>query len=148
MMEIHLPEEQDLRSMDLGKLLPQGEGFLMVGTLVFCDGERTVSETLISADNPFCADDGRFLEAGLLENIAQTCALRMGILCQNNQEAAPKMGVIAAVRKMDMSGTVRVGDTLRTEVIVEAEAFGMLSCRGLVECNGQQICEAELRLMV
>lgn len=147
MKEIHLHEQQHLRSMDIGKLLPQGEAFRMVGTLVFCDGERTVSETLISADNPFCAHDGRFPEAGLLENIAQTCALRMGILSLE-KETAPGQGMIAAVRRMDILGEVHVGDMLRTEVVVEAEAFGMLSCRGRVECNCQQICEAELRLMV
>lgn len=143
MTDYSTPNGQEPRSMDVGTLLPQGETFRMVDTLLHCEGERAVSETIIRSDNPFCGKDGKFVEAGLLENIAQTCALRMGFLCK-----APKAGVIAAVRRLDVHCPVNVGDTLHTEVVVEAEAFGMSSCHGQVKCNGILACEAELRLMV
>lgn len=143
-----MTDHNALHDIDAGTLLPQGEAFRMIDTLLYCDSERTISETLICPENPFCGKDGKFMEAGLLENIAQTCALRMGYMCRQNNGTVPKAGVIAAVRRMDIHCPVNVGDTLRTEMVVEAEAFGMLSCRGRVECNGILVCEAELRLML
>lgn len=148
MTDCSTPHGQELRSMDVGTLLPQGEAFRMVDTLLHCEGERAVSETIIRSDNPFCGKDGKFMEAGLLENIAQTCALRMGFMCRQDNGTVPKAGVIAAVRRMDLHCHVNVGDTLHTEVVVEAEAFGMSSCHGQVKCNGILACEAELRLML
>lgn len=142
------PQWQDPCSIDVGTLLPQGKAFRMVDTLLHCDGKSTISETVIRSDNPFCSKGNTFLEAGLLENIAQTCALRMGFMCRQENLAGPKVGVIAAVRRMEIHRPVNVNDTLHTEVMVESEAFGMLSCHGRVECNGVLVCEAELKLMV
>lgn len=141
-------QENEPRSIDVGTLLPQGQAFRMVDTLLYCDDGRAISETVIRSDNPFCDHDGTFMESGLLENIAQTCALRIGFISRLDNRTVPKAGVIAVVRKMDIHRLVNLGDTLLTEIIVENEVFGMISCRGRVEHHGSLVCEAELRLMV
>lgn len=70
-------QEQVLRQIDIHELLPQQEPFVMVGTLVRIDERTTVTQTVIKESNIFV--DGKSLSAsGLVENIAQTCATRIG----------------------------------------------------------------------
>ncbi|MDR2814115.1 MAG: pseudouridylate synthase, partial [Prevotellaceae bacterium] len=57
------------------ELLPQRPPFVMVDTLLYCDREVTVTSLLVRDGNIFC-DNGRLTEAGVIENIAQTCAAR------------------------------------------------------------------------
>ncbi len=71
------PTEQDLRHIDIHELLPQQEPFVMIGTLTHFDRTLTVTETEVKADNIF-VDNGYFTASGLMENIAQTCAARIG----------------------------------------------------------------------
>ncbi|MEE1287335.1 MAG: hypothetical protein UHK44_01830, partial [Bacteroidaceae bacterium] len=62
--------------------------------------------------------------------------------------SSAKPGVIAAVKSMDVFAEVKAGDLLRTEMLVGAEAFGMMSCTGRIESDGRTVAEAELKLMV
>ena len=68
-------------------LLPQRPPFIMVDKLTYCDPKHAKTVFLVRADNIFC-HDGVMEEAGLVENIAQTCAARTGFkqrLEQNGQ---------------------------------------------------------------
>ena len=49
----------------------------MISRLTHFDMVRTVSETEVSAQNIF-VEEGCFSASGLIENIAQTCAARIG----------------------------------------------------------------------
>ena len=49
----------------------------MISRLTHFDMVRTVTETEVSAQNIF-VEEGRFSASGLIENIAQTCAARIG----------------------------------------------------------------------
>ena len=71
--------EEYLRSIDLHTVLPQQEPFVMVGSLIAFDTGSSVTETLIREDNIF-VDNGHFSASGLMENIAQTCAARLGYI--------------------------------------------------------------------
>ena len=79
MIDFNQLDEQSLRGIDVHELLPQQEPFVMVGCLTHVDEVRTISETLIRPDNLF-VEDGRFSASGLVENIAQTCAARIGFV--------------------------------------------------------------------
>ena len=89
--------EDFLRQIDIHELLPQQEPFVMIGTLTCFDEVRTVTETTIAADNIF-VDDGRFSASGLIENVAQTCAARIGFLNKYILGNGITIGVIVAVR--------------------------------------------------
>jgi predicted hotdog family 3-hydroxylacyl-ACP dehydratase len=142
MMENAMSGEHELHSMDARKLIPHGEAFRMVDRMLCCNEKQVVVETLVRPDSPFC-ESGSLASTALLENIAQTCAVRMGFLY-----SSVTAGVIAAVKRMDIFSEVKVGDVLRTEVLVDAEAFGMMSCTGRIERGGSVVAEAELKLMV
>ena len=63
--------------IDIHELLPQREPFVMVGRLVYFDNEKTVVQTEVKEDNIF-VENGVFTVSGIIENIAQTCAARIG----------------------------------------------------------------------
>ncbi|MBQ3130437.1 MAG: hypothetical protein IJC23_06080 [Bacteroidaceae bacterium] len=140
--------EQELRSLSVGELLPHGEAFRMVDSLLYCDGTRTVTETVVPQEGYLHDDNGHLAPVWFLENMAQTCAVRMGFLSAREGKVQARPGVIAAVRRMEVYGPAGAGDVLQTEVVVEAEAFGMMSCTGRIESDGRTVAEAELKLMV
>ena len=86
MSEMKKFSEEFLRQIDVHELLPQQEPFVMIGTITYFDEERTVTETTIAADNIF-VDDGLFSASGLIENVAQTCAARIGFVNKYLQNA-------------------------------------------------------------
>ena len=77
MTDFKQPDTAFLRSIDIHELLPQQEPFVMVSRLVRFDMVRTTTETDILADNIF-VENGCLSASGLIENIAQTCAARIG----------------------------------------------------------------------
>ena len=104
-------------------VIPQRPPFVFIDTL------EEVSETMartrftIPADCPLVAD-GVLPLAGLMENVAQTCAARMG------HGAGNKIGYIGAVKAMEARRLPRVGETLTTEVrlIQEVMKISLMEC--------------------
>lgn len=97
------PSEEFLRTIDVHTLLPQQEPFVMIGSIVQYDDENIKTETLIKPDNIF-VDNGAFSSAGMIENIAQTCAAKMGYANKYILKQGIQVGVIGAVRKMTIKG--------------------------------------------
>lgn len=136
-----------LRQVDIHELLPQQEPFVMVDTLVGFDPVSTVTETTIRDDSLF-VDQGRFSTSGLIENIAQTCAARIGfvnkyILCQD-----VRIGFIGAIRNLEVLDWPRVGDVITTVVSVREEVFGMTLAEAVVKCGGQTLVTTEIKIAV
>ena len=67
----------DLEQIDIHELLPQREPFVMVDKLVYFDEKTTTTSFLVREDNLF-VENGRLNACALAENIAQTCAARLG----------------------------------------------------------------------
>ncbi|MCK5765821.1 MAG: hypothetical protein KAH26_07550, partial [Bacteroidales bacterium] len=68
------------------KLLPQGSPMIMVDTLISHDDRRTVTAFTIKKENIFVVN-GRFSEAGLIENMAQSAALRTGWIAMQQSDS-------------------------------------------------------------
>ena len=69
----------------LFSLLPQTSPMLMIDALVSSDQEKTITNLTISEENIFCIN-GKFREPGIIENMAQTAAVRSGFNAKNNNE--------------------------------------------------------------
>lgn len=141
------PSESFLRTIDVHTLLPQQEPFVMIGTLVGFDGTTVITETNIKEDN-LLVDDGVFTTAGMTENIAQTCAARIGYYNKYIVRKGVQIGVIGAVRKMHVSAHPHVGDTIRTTVTVVQELLGMTLANATVTRKGQTLVDAQIKLAV
>lgn len=141
------PTEQELREIDVHELLPQQEPFVMIGALVHFDEKTTATETVIKAENIF-VEDNRLSAAGLMENIAQTCAARIGYVNRYILKKAVQIGFIGAVRNFEVSALPQVGDTITTTVEVKEDIFGMTLAEAVVKTGGHTHAAAEIKIAV
>ena len=147
MSEMKTYSEEFLRQIDIHELLPQQEPFVMVGNLISFDEVKTVTETTIAADNIF-VDDGRFSASGLIENVAQTCAARIGFVNKFILGNGITIGVIGAVRKLVINSLPAVGQTITTTVEIVSEVFGMTLAKATVTCEGEELLSTEIKISV
>lgn len=138
--------EATLRKIDIRSLLPQRDPFVAVDCLVHYDDREVVTETLVRADSLF-TEDGRLTAAGLMENIAQTCAARIGF-CTLYVLGLDKVdiGVIGALRNMEIHALPLAGQTLTTRVTVKEEAFGITLVKASVTSEGRTLVEGEMKI--
>lgn len=141
------PTERDLRQIDIHELLPQQEPFVMIDTIVRFDPVLTVTETRVKPENIF-VDGGCFTASGLMENIAQTCAARIGYVNKYIMKKGIQLGFIGAVRNFEIVELPKVGDTITTHVEVKEEVFGMTLAEAYIECQGKTIVTTEMKIAI
>lgn len=141
------PTEEFLRNIDIHELLPQQEPFVMIGKLVHFDMVRTVTELTIPADNIF-VDNGQFSASGLIENIAQTCAARIGYVNKYILLKGIQLGFIGAIRNLQVNELPKVGETITTTVDVLEEVFGMTLANATVTCGDRVLVTTEMKIAV
>ena len=89
-------------------LIPQKPPFVMIGQLLHSDEMITRSRFRVTAENIFTIN-GRFTEAGLLENIAQTAAARAGYIAQLEHKPV-EIGYIGAVKNLEIFELPKTND--------------------------------------
>lgn len=119
----------------------------MIDTLTHYDDTLTVTETLIRKDNIF-TENGLFTPAGLMENIAQTCAARIGYINKYILHRDIQIGFIAAVKNMEIKECPTVGSTITTEVKTIKEALGMILSHATITVDNKVIVTAEVKMAV
>ena len=139
--------EEQLRAIDIHELLPQQEPFVMIGCLTQIDEVRTVTETVISPQNIF-VDDGQFSASGLIENIAQSCAARIGFVNKYILHNDIQIGVIGAVKNFQVLSLPKAGQTIFTTVDTVSEVFGMTLAKATVTCEGEVLATTDIKIGV
>lgn len=119
----------------------------MVGTLTHFEMTRTVTELVIPEDNIF-VNDGKFSAAGLIENMAQTCATRIGYVNKYILLKGIQIGYIGALRNMQVFELPKVGDKIVTEVLIREEVFGMTLADATVKCGDKLLVSTEMKIAV
>ena len=146
-MNTEQPTEEFLRGIDIDELLPQQEPFVMISSLVRFDMQTTVTETVVSADNLF-VEDGVFTAPGIVENIAQTCAARIGYVNKYILKKGIQLGFIGAIRDLKVKDLPKVGDTITTTISVIDSVFGMTLVDAVVLNNGAEVASAQMKIAV
>ncbi len=137
--------ESFLRQIDIHTLLPQQEPFVMVGCLTQIDEVKCMTETLVKAENIF-VDNGSFSASGLIENIAQTCAARIGFVNKYILQKGIQIGFIGAIRSLEVLSLPKVGQTITTVVEVVEEVFGMTLAHATVTCDGMVLVTTDIKI--
>ena len=127
-------------------LIPQRPPFVMVDSLQSCDDQGAVSRFLVSADNIF-VDAGRLSAAALIENMAQTCAVRMGFLGQQHGEKV-RVGVIGDVSRCKVSRLPLVGEVLTTSIQIVLDMQNMMIVEAVTSVGDESIASARLKIAV
>ena len=139
--------DEFIRSIDVHTVLPQQEPFVMIGCMTHFEMTTSTTETLIREDNIF-VDNGCFSASGMMENIAQTCAARVGYYNKYILHKDVQVGFIGAVRHYSIKALARVGQIITTKVDIVEEVFGMTLANAEVRCGEQLLATAEIKLSV
>ena len=141
-------DENQINVLDL---LPQRPPFIMVDRLTHFDEKSAKTVFTVREDNLFCKD-GVMEEAGLIENIAQTCAARVGYKQRlGNKEAVSekiKIGVIAMIHSLDMKRSPFAGEVLETSMMIEEEYFSTTLVRSEVKTGDETIATCRMKLFL
>jgi predicted hotdog family 3-hydroxylacyl-ACP dehydratase len=116
----------------------------MVSKLIYMGENSTRSSFVIQTDNVFVKDN-LFQEAGLMENIAQTAALRAGYLAHAENKPAV-LGYIGAVSGFEVFGLPKVNEEIITEIIVENQIFEITILSGKIWHNNDLIAKCEMKV--
>lgn len=139
--------EDFLRSIDIHSVLPQQEPFVMVGKLVHFELRTSTTETVIKEDNLF-VENGCFTPFGIMENMAQTCASRIGFYNKYILEQDVQIGYIGSIKDFVNPVKARAGSLITTTVDVQDEVLGMTLATATVKCNEELIASAQIVLAV
>lgn len=131
--------------IDIHELLPQREPFVMVGRLVYFDNEKTVVQTEVKEDNIF-VENGVFTASGIIENIAQTCAARIGYVNKYILKKGIQLGFIGAIRNMNLYRCPKIGETIETTIVIIEEIFGMTLVSASVKSGDDVIADSEMKI--
>ena len=134
----------DISSVNVLDLIPQRPQFIMIDCLTHFDPVITSSRFTVRDNNLFFSE-GRLLASGLIENIAQTCAARIGYINRLSNEVI-KLGFIGAIRNLKIYKTPLAGDTIYTTITVKEEVFQMTLVDAVVKLNDETIAEAEMKI--
>lgn len=131
---------------DIDQLIPQRAPMIMVDGLVDCSELQTTSAFRLSPENIFCAH-GYFQEAGIIENMAQTAALRSGYLARQ-QGVSPRRGFIGALKRIKIHALPMDTDLLQTTIVVEHELLNAMVIRGEVYVDHSLMAEGEMTIFL
>jgi 3-hydroxymyristoyl/3-hydroxydecanoyl-(acyl carrier protein) dehydratase len=128
-------------------LLPQAAPFLFVDKITDFNYETYACETsFLLSENTLLVEDNCLTEAGLLENIAQTCAVQIGFVNKYILKKDIQIGFIGAVKNLKITNFARLGDKLETTIEILNEFANMKIARCTVRVDNEIIAEGELKI--
>lgn len=133
-----------MEDTDIRELLPQRDPFVMVDRLVHYDPVVTETCFTPAADCIFVSD-GCLSAPGVVENMAQTCAARMGWISRQ-ADGPVRIGVIGAVNGFRILRQPRAGELLTTRIEVLQEVFDVTLVHASVMSDGCVLAESDLKI--
>ncbi len=135
----------DLKTINILELLPQRPPFIMVDKLLYFDEVRTNTCLTVRADNIF-VDDDTMTATGLIENIAQTCAVRLGYINRYIYKKDIKIGFIGAIKNLKIYRLPKLGEELFTSIVVEEEIFQMTLVNAEIKIGDDTLVSAVMKI--
>lgn len=140
-----------LASEQVYQMIPQKPPMVMIDHLLEHDEVRSLSSFLILSENIFCSNN-LFTEPGLIENVAQTAAIRAGYLGIQKAEkqgvklVEPVLGYIASVKNCSIHKLPEVNVQIYTEIIVEREVLNVSLIKAKIFNDTDLFLECEMKI--
>lgn len=141
-----IPVQPIASGSQITEYIPQRSPIVMVDKLFGIDGVCAYTGLTVAPDNIF-VENGRLNESGVIEHIAQSCALRVGYVCKQQNLPTP-VGYIAAVKNMVFSAAPAVGDALVTTVKILQEVLDVTLAAAEVRCGETLIASCEMKIFL
>lgn len=133
-----------MNEIDIFEIIPQRPPMAMIDSLESCDDNTTETSFFIKPDC-ILADNDELTAEGMLENIAQTCAARIGYLNRLAGHTV-KLGFIGAIKSFRLTARPKVGDTIKTTITVKEEIFGITLVDAEISLNGNIIANTTMKI--
>lgn len=135
-----------LEKIDVLTLLPQRPPFVMIDRLIHFDEVVTTTQLEVRPDNLFMEADGLLNNCALVENIAQTCAARMGYINQYIYKERVRLGFIGSIKNLQVLRPAREGEVLTTSIEVVQEVLQLTLVNATVKVGDETIVTAEMKI--
>jgi predicted hotdog family 3-hydroxylacyl-ACP dehydratase len=143
-------------SIDIKNYLPHRKPMLMVDMILAMDEEKVETVFEIKQDNIFI-EGKTFVEAGLIENAAQTCSsiVAKGYFVDENNEDKDDVdviGFISALKTLKIHALPKVGEiittraTLASKFITETYTLCTMNCKTFHD--NELLLEGEINLFI
>lgn len=129
-----------IENVSVMELLPQRPPFVMIDRLLSCDEVITTTQLEV-CDEIIFVSGGHLSAEGLVENVAQTCAVRIGYL-----NDSVRLGVIGAVSNFEVIRTPRVGEQITTTINVLEEMFNITLVKAVVKFGDEILAQANMKI--
>ncbi|BFM43042.1 hypothetical protein CFS9_16830 [Flavobacterium sp. CFS9] len=127
-------------------LLPQKFPFVMVDKMYSFTETSLVAGLKIQNDNIF-SDNGTFLEAGLIEHMAQSVALHTGYQFFLKNETAPT-GYIGSIKEIEIKKLPKVNDTIQSTITILQEFAGITLVDIVTYLNNEEIANGQMKTVL
>lgn len=126
-------------------LLPQKFPFVMVDVMYSYTETSLISGLTIQNDNIF-TENNIFLEAGLIEHMAQSVALHTGYQFLKN-ETAPT-GYIGSIKEIEIKKLPEINDSIQSEVTILQEFAGITLVNIVTKLNNEEIANGQMKTVL
>lgn len=135
-----------LNKEEVENLLPQKFPFVMVDKMYSYTETSLVSGLKIQSDNIF-VENNSFLEAGIIEHMAQSVALHTGYEFFLKNETAPT-GYIGSIKDIEIKKCPKVGDTIQSAVTILQEFAGITLVDIVTTLNNEEIARGQMKTVL
>lgn len=145
--DFYKPADEFVSSIDIHTLLPQQEPFVMIDKMEHFDMQSVVTSTTINESNIF-VENQHMSASGLTENIAQTCAARIGYINKYILKKAIQIGFVGAIKNLCINELPKIGDRIFTKVRVMEEVFGVILANAEICLENKVIVSTEIKIAI
>lgn len=144
------------QTIDISHYLPHRAPMLMVDVIVDLNDEIVETIFELKPDNIFI-QNGTFVEAGLIENAAQTCSsiVAKGFYVDENNENKDDVaviGFISALKTMKIHTLPKAGSTIHTKAKLSStfvtDDYTLCTMACTTFCEGRLLLEGEINLFI
>lgn len=133
--------------IDILNLIPQRPPFVMVDELLHYDPILSNTRFLIKESN-ILVENGFLSESGITENMAQSCAARIGYVNKVINQSEVKIGFIGGVKNLVIHRLPLVGNFIYTDIEVVGEVMSMILVKAVVKELDDIIAECEMKIAI
>jgi len=135
-----------LTGKDLEKLLPQSYPMIMIDTFIISDENKTETLLTVKEKNIFVSE-GKFKEAGIIENMAQTAAARAGYEAFFNNSKV-KTGFIGSIKNLNIFTLPKVNKTIQTILTPVTDIGNISVVKTEIKINEKKIAECTMTIIL
>lgn len=138
-----------IKGEEILNYIPQRTPIVMIDTFFGFEDQDTSSTALTIAEDNLFVDKTtkKFQDSGIIEHIAQSCAMHVGYESVTRGEGIP-LGFIGSVNKLTVNRLPVAGETLNTSIHFELRMGNIIQAGTEVHIGDEKIAECKMKLAI